>query len=625
MQIFLATLNQVFEAGIAITALSLFIRALTFNLRDRVSRAFAIILACIMVSSAGEAISRAVVQPVSLEAWMRFQWLGIIFLPAAYMHFADALLETTGRPSRGRRRLAVRLAYLLSTLFLLALPYSLLVGSLVADGQPLPYLHRTWLSWVFTAYYALVMLLALITIWRAFQRTVQSASRRRMTYLLGGSAALAVGAYPFLLLGSGFAGSFPLLFLFLAALGNLLLFYALVAMAYATAFFGVPWPDRVVKNRLIKWLLRGPVTVFIILFLVPGVDDLATILNTRETVVLPIMVVLSVLFIEHLITLAAPTLERLLSFNNGNEDVRLIQALQERILTSGDLRQFLEAILAAVCDRFQTRTAFVAALDGGQADILMQVGDKDLLGGQDLGAELLQLVESNGHGEEIFAWGDFWLTPLHAPEEDDALLGLLGVERTGKSNPPEEQREALIVLADRAALALEDRRRQSQVLNSLQALTPRMERLQRLRAAALYDQSEVLRDPDALAGKDVSQWVKDALSHYWGGPKLTQSPLRGLQVVQQAMEEHDGNPANAMRAILREAIERNRPTGEPRLSAEWMLYNLLEMKFLQGRKVREVARRLAMSEADLYRKQRIAIESVTHTLLEMERDLRARS
>ena len=52
-----------------------------------------------------------------------------------------------------------------------------------------------------------------------------------------------------------------------------------------------------------------------------------------------------------------------------------------------------------------------------------------------------------------------------------------------------------------------------------------------------------------------------------------------------------------------------------------MLYNILEMKFLEGRKVRDVAMRLAMSEADLYRKQRIAIEEVTKAIAEMERDI----
>jgi hypothetical protein len=45
--------------------------------------------------------------------WLRFQWLGIIFMPAAYVHFSDALLATTGRP-RGRRRRMVRLVYLFS-------------------------------------------------------------------------------------------------------------------------------------------------------------------------------------------------------------------------------------------------------------------------------------------------------------------------------------------------------------------------------------------------------------------------------------------------------------------------------------------------------------------------------
>jgi hypothetical protein len=45
------------------------------------------------------------------------------------------------------------------------------------------------------------------------------------------------------------------------------------------------------------------------------------------------------------------------------------------------------------------------------------------------------------------------------------------------------------------------------------------------------------------------------------------------------------------------------------------------MKFIEGRKVRDVASRLAMSEADLYRKQRVAIEAVAKAILEMEVEL----
>ena len=91
-----------------------------------------------------------------------------------------------------------------------------------------------------------------------------------------------------------------------------------------------------------------------------------------------------------------------------------------------------------------------------------------------------------------------------------------------------------------------------------------------------------------------------------------------LQSVQAALQEHDGNPSNALRAILRQAIERVRPEGERRFTGEWILYNILEMKFLEGKKVREIAMRLAMSEADLYRKQRVAIEAVTKAIVEME-------
>jgi hypothetical protein len=113
--------------------------------------------------------------------------------------------------------------------------------------------------------------------------------------------------------------------------------------------------------------------------------------------------------------------------------------------------------------------------------------------------------------------------------------------------------------------------------------------------------------------------VRDALSHYWGGPKLTASPLLSLNVVQAALAENEGNPARALRSVLAKAIEKQRPEGERQMAAaEWLIYNILDLKFVQGLRVRDIARRLAMSEADLYRKQRLAIEEVARTLSEME-------
>jgi hypothetical protein len=610
----LETLNRVFEAGIAITALSLFLRSLTFNLRDRVSRAFAVVLACIMVSSAGEAISGSLA--ANVEFWLRFQWIGTIFLPAAYMHFADALLETTGRPSRGRRRLAVRLAYAISLAFLLLLLSGSLLGAPVLTREPVPFLSPTTASWVFTAYYVIVVGLALSTTWRALQRTVLSASRRRMSYLFIGSLALAFSAYPFLMISSGAAAAFPLGFFLSAAVGNLLIFMAMVAMAYATAFFGVPWPDRVVKTRLFRWLLRGPFTVFVVLLLLPLVTSISAVFNTQQAIMLPILIALSVLVTAHLLTLFTPVLERWILFGGEAADVAFVQNLQERFLTNADLHQFLEALLAAVCDRLQIKSAFVATLDGVTLRTIVAVGNTKLLEKKKAVTEIQQAIDNSD--SELLSWGKFWILPLHSAQ-DKVLIGLLGVLRPRRSPHAEEQRAALTNLAERAALALDNRRQQTLALSSLESLGPRVALIQRLRAASRFDQQEVLSEEAALPEySDLVKWVREALTHYWGGPKLTESPLRGLQVVQKAMASNEGNPAQAMRGILKTAIEHNKPEGQPKLSGEWMLYNLLELKFLQGRKVRDVALRLAMSEADLYRKQRVAIESVARRLLEME-------
>ena len=73
-------------------------------------------------------------------------------------------------------------------------------------------------------------------------------------------------------------------------------------------------------------------------------------------------------------------------------------------------------------------------------------------------------------------------------------------------------------------------------------------------------------------------------------------------------------------SAMRKAVDQIKPEGDRRFTSEWILYNILEMKFIEGRKVREVAGRLAMSEADLYRKQRVAVEAVARAILDMEQN-----
>jgi hypothetical protein len=622
----LRTLNSLLTAGIAITAFSLLLYTLSFNLRDRVTRSLAIILTCVVVVFTGEALSSVAQNLESLEFFLRLQWIGIIFLPAAYMHFSDALLATTGRPSRGRRRRAVRLGYLVSLGFLALLPGNSLVGNLLLDASPAPHLQRTMMTWIFAAYYGLAMVIAWSNFVRAYQRTITSTSRRRMTYLLVGALAPALGSYPYLLFGSSLAALSPLLFWLAVTLSNLLTSVFLIVMAYSVAFFGVPWPDRVVKRRLFKWLLRGPVTASTVLAITTFSRRAGAAIGLDLTAIMPAIMAASILILEHLITLASPNWERRLFYGSERADIDLIQTLDERLLTGADLRQFLEAILAAMCDRMQTTKAFAAVFDAQGIEIYISIGGDHSLEEKELPEHLLQIAVQDGASSDLFAWGGFWLIPIFATLENghSHLLGLLGVLRQPDQELDAEQREALDILSQRASLAINDRYRQQQAFSSLEELTPQIDMIQRLRAASRYDGAQILSTPDLTPQMtNLSPWVKDALTHYWGGPKLTQNPLLNLQIVQQTALEHEDSPTNALRAILRKAIEDVRPEGERRFTAEWILYNILEMKFMEGRKVREIAMRLALSEADLYRKQRVAIEAVANAILEMEQQARS--
>jgi hypothetical protein len=622
----LRTLNSLLTAGIAITAFSLLLYILSFNLRDRVTRSMAIILTCVVIVFTGEALSSVAQHPEGLEFLLRLQWIGIIFLPAAYMHFSDALLATTGRPSRGRRRLSVRLGYLVSLGFLILLPSNFLVGPLLLDASPAPHLQRTMLTWMFAGYYALSMVIAWSNFVRAYRRTITSTSRRRMTYLLVGALAPALGSYPYLLFGSSLAAISPYVFWLAVTLSNLLTSIFLVVMAYSVAFFGVPWPDRVVKRRLFKWLMRGPVTASTVLAITTFSRRAGAAIGLDISAIMPAIMAASILILEHLITLASPYWERRLFYGSERADMDLIQALDERLLTEGDLRQFLEAILAAMCDRMQTTKAFAAVFDAQGIEIYISIGGDHPLEEEELPGHLLQTAAQDGASSNLFAWGEFWLLPIFATRENghSHLLGLLGVLRQPEQELDAEQREALDILSQRAGLAINDRYRQQLAFSSLKELTPQMDMIQRLRAASRYDGAQILSAPDlTLQMTSLSPWVKDALTHYWGGPKLTQNPLLNLQIVQQTAREHEDSPTNALRAILRKAIEDVRPEGERRFTAEWILYNILDMKFMEGRRVREIAMRLALSEADLYRKQRVAIEAVANAILEMEQQARS--
>lgn len=618
----LQTISQILVAGVAITAISLLLYALAYNLRERVVRAFLLILLCVAIVYTAESIAGVSEQPVIIEYILKLKWIGIIFLPATYLHFSDSLLTLTGRPSRGRRLWAVRLIYLFSIFLAILIPLNVLVGPYAETGLPAPHLVRTPITNLFAVYYVGVMFVAGSVLYRSFQRTVTKTSRRRMIYLLAGVTAAAVGTFPYLLFSSGLFSQIPIIYWMLISLGSLGVGGFLVIMTYAVAFFGVTWPDRLVKSRLFKWFLRGPFTASIVLATTTIIRRLGLIWDETYNVFVPIFMVGMILLLEYIITILAPFWERLIFFGSDRKDISRIQSLEDHLLTRSDLSQFLEIVTATICDLLQVKGSFIAMMDGTGLEMLTTAGDDTAFKEIESSDEFLELPIENKsmmQGDFLY-WNGHLLVPLiyDDPQNGKLLLGICGFPWDQAREMEDEHLHSVNLLAYRVGIALRDWRIQQQVIKSMESLQPQVALIQQLRAASSYNKTSVLLDEADLPEEDFVSWVKDALSHYWGGPKLTESPLLGLNVVKSALDENDNNPANALRAILKSAIENIRPEGERRFTAEWILYNILELKFLEGRKVREVATRLAMSEADLYRKQRVALEAVSRAIIGME-------
>jgi hypothetical protein len=620
----LLLVNQVLAATIVLTSFSLLIYLLTHSFRSMVARAFCALLAFVLIVYAGDVVLYEVETPEAALRWLRFQWIGIAFVPAAYLHFSNALLRSTNLRSRGQW-IAVLLSYATSASFLGLVLFSDL---LVFDGVYEPHashLAAGPLFWVFALYFAITVLWGAANIRRARQRCLTRASRRRMAYLGLAFVAPALGVFPYLVLTSIPSPLPPNSLQLLLLAGNLAILLMIVLMAYSVAYFGALTPDRVIKHSLIHYLLRGPFVGAVVLFTMLAVPKVQKILGLPRDTVLIFAVVGIILLLQIAINRAKPFIDRLI-YRQDQEEIAWIQTLDRRLLTTADLHAFLENTLAALCDLLQVRTGFVAVLAGGQHRLETHCGDRttvqEFLDSHDLTA----LAMSTSEQQEgcCFAPGNgFWLVPLHS-QAGDVRLGMLGAEARSPSPDlaPGEQDIATLLIG-RVQEALEDRYLQQNVFDTLRRILPDIERLQRWRDATRYAGSppmQVIED-NPIYSPEFQQWIKDALSHYWGGPKLTESPLLGLRIVRDEAREQGGSSAHALRTVLNQAIEGLRPEGERKMTTtEWILYNILELKFIRGLRVRDIARRLAMSESDLYRKQRVAIAEIARVLADLEQN-----
>ena len=618
----LETLSQIFTAGVAITAIALLMYSSGFNLKDKLARTFVIVMAALALMFTTETIANISNSPELIQLWLQIRWAAMAMLPAATFHFSDALLTITGWPSRGRRTWMVRIFYFIALVWIALIPAGITVGSLAPQESPMPYLLRTDATRFFDLYYLLVNGLSFYNLGRAVRRSNTTTTRRRLMYLCVGTIAPAVISILFLLHGSQLFYRNPDFFWILNLIGSIITVVSLMAMAYVVSFFGFNWTDRAIKSRLFRWLMRGPFVAVVTLGMTTVVRRYGELYGNPYSPYVPVVMIATIMLLEYVITLVAPAMEKALFFGADREDLSLIRNLEERMLTEKDLDQFLEIITASICDQLQVPGAFIAVLEGNTVRYIIHAGDRHVLDNLPVSDELIQKIHhSPEEAREIYHLDRFGLIPLEYQLDEQGLYRLFGIcgfpLEADKVFEP-EQLKAVHLLAERATLALKDRALQVQVLESLSTLQPEVDYIQELIASASYNQRGLYRNGAPHVPPEFVDWVKDALSHYWGGPKLTNSSLLELKVVQAESESHDGSRTNALRALLKQAIEQTRPEGERKYTSDWILYNILDLKFIQGEKVREVARKLSVSEADLYRKQRVALESVAQNLMKME-------
>ena len=624
LETLLKAVSDILTAGVAIISFSLFIYAVTFKLHDKVTLSFTFLMLCIVVIFGADAFITVSRNAGSLRFLLKVHWLGIVLLPTAYFRFSDGLLSMTGKPSRGRRSLIGNLCVIISLAFAALLFTNLLVGVVIMDRPPAPYLERTIFNDLFSAFFFITMSLSWYNYIRAYRRTVTSTSRRRMLYLIISAVGPALGSFPYLLYGSGFAAKMPLVFWLLSIISNAMVFITLITMTYAVSFFGFPWTDRVIKSRLFRWVMRGPTTASLTLGVTTIINRLGKLWQVDVSALIVLAMVAVIVVFEYSITLFANIWERFLFSKNDREELEQIRSLEDKLLTSNDVRQFTDLILATICDLLQVQGAhlFVINGNGNGMDVLAGKLSQNYT---DQKGEFLNLADSFEEQERtiIPVKNGCSILPLFFIPNDGSpeLMGVILVENFDNSRMDSEKQTSARKLTSRLALALHDRKVQENLFVSLEMLTPQVSIIQDLLATSRFNQEKIYDESPITDTQEVDKWVKDALDHLWGGPKLSQNMLLRLRLIEEKTVMENESPVNALREVLRAAIDQLKPEGERQYTNEWILYNLLDLKYLSGWKVKDIARKLSLSEADLYRKQRIAISAISNLIINMEKSI----
>lgn len=635
MLIVLDQLNLLLSAAVLIVSFSLLAYITLQNRGSDIARALCVLLAGVVIVYGGDLLLDRAVREGTKTFLGRAQWLGIALVPAGYLHLANALfaLGNRGELARSGRRL-VWLGYLGSLGFalLVLLDTDLIVRGGLPSG-PVAQFSAGPLFWAYVLFFFIGAATVLAAILDSRLSALTPTQRRRLSYLGATFAAPGIGVFPFLVVGApGFVP--PSVILSLQAVASLIVMIMITVMTYSVAFQGVLLPDRLIKQDFIRWWLYGPfVGVTIVLFMqaMPVLERwLGLPRDTLFTFGVMMMTVLMPIFVSRV----KPYLDALV-YMQDHEEIDYLRNLPRSMFTRSDLRALLENSLVAICGALRVETGFVIAPGEDGFIVRAVTGDrrevKRFVHEYPLSEIVPQIERLPDHERDILpatdaflACGGFCLLPLRSP--DGIFLGSLAVaipadQLRREGGLSAHTRHLIAVLAHQMELALATVQMQQRILDALRGLGPEMQSLQQLssRLEQATPASLADLDGDVTLNPEFTQLVKDALTQFWGGPKLSDSPLLGLRTVRRYLDDQGGSPTRALQAVLRQAISNLRPDDQLDPSAqEWLLYNLLEGRFLQRKTVRDVANRLAMSESDFYRKQRVAVEEVARQIALME-------
>jgi len=630
---FLQTVNETLTAGNAIIAVSLLLFTLTRNLSNRVAKTSAVVLACVTIAYVVDSFISLGPDHNAHRISLQLQWIGIAFIPAAMLHLSDALLATTGLPSRGRRKRIVRILYLIASAFLVLVAFTdELIQFVNVNGNVS--IQAGFVFTLYVIYFLGANGFAFYNVQRARKRCLTRGTERRMGYLQIAILTPAIGIFPYsVLLNPG--DEFSIFGLLLVNIANIIIILMLVFLSYPLYFFGSDKADRLVKKQLLDFLLRGPATGLIALAVINFTAQASRILSLPGEAFTPLAVVAAVLLWQWFVSLSLPILEKFFIYRDEDDNqITKLQTLNEKVLTRSDLIQLIKATTESICDYLRVDKAFVITFEGDEPEFLQSIGNVQFSEDEIIqNTELLQslrILEYSALHTNYIEWEGYALLPLFSSRlstdsNHPMTIGILGLLNPNGSLKEKLEAEISILQAylDRVEQSLDDMQLQTEIYNLLSGLLPQFQMTRSRAEDVEYRQSVTsTMKIDPLPDRDdLFEQVRAALRHYWGGSGITQSNLIKLHIVQLQIQENE-TPINALRKLLDDTINSLKPEGERKMmSPEWTLYNILQLRFVEKKKVRDVARRLSMSEADLYRKQRVAIETVADLILKQEQEV----